>query len=225
MLNPLQSLLDCAFLLPPLLEIFYSQGPIDDQAASHLYRRAMKLPLLLEEWETNLLQQNGGELYTTPENGNTPISWSFRTLPIATALLYKETFYVHYFTFLAMLHQRTSVLETKGHRAEELMRQAWNCMQRICYFFDYFFEPEKKRTGRTVFFLLFQVALRGLPSLANGSLYEVHGCSEQRSSCRNLCWKLEEQGFLPWDLCQYRWTSLEMECEEPANTYNKEDRN
>ena len=218
MLNPLQSLLDCAFHLPPLLEKFDSQCPSDDQAASRLYGQAVKIPLLLEEWETNLLQQNGGELYSTPENDTTPISWSFRTFPIATALLYKETLYVHYFMLLAMLHPRTSVLETKGQRFEELMTQAWSCMQRICYFFEYFFEPDKKRTGRTVFFLLFQVALRGLPSLGNGSLYEVHGCSEQRSSCRDVCWKLEEQGFSPWDLCQHRWMSLKMEGDGAAKT-------
>ena len=209
MLNPLQSLLDYAFYLPPLLEELDARHPSDQQASYNLYTKALKLPVFFDDWETNLYRQYGGRPYFIRN-----ISWSFTAFPVATAYLYKEAANIYTEMLLATLRLRLSTFDTHGYTSDEFMKQAWNSMQRICCFFDYFFEEDKKRFGQAVFFLMFQVGLKGLPNRADGSLCMVDGCSEQRTFCRNVCKKLEDRGYMPWDLCQDRWNRLRMECQE-----------
>ena len=204
--NPLQSLLSILYLFVPLLEEFDTLNPEYPQSLRSIWSRAIAIDEQVKIWETCLLNENEGYLQNRQEGFIGEYLKVFPNLQTAAALLYKEVYRVHLNTLLIGLLDRDPITfyfeSVPSTRDLEIDR--WGCMERICPMFDYFFDQDKRLSGRMMFLLVFQTGLMGISEYG-----EHEQCSAKEiQACGLVCTKIAKEGYLPWDECADRWASL-----------------
>jgi hypothetical protein len=123
----------------------------------------------------------------------------------AVAILYRDLLDLHVLNLLRSLRIRNGTEILSIETDVEHFQRLYQRLDQICHYCEYFFEDDKKFTGRILFFMSFQVALLALPDLVSFD-HNARAESEVALRVRTVCQYLELQGFQPWHECNSRWT-------------------